>query len=243
MGANWGLAALSGALGGLAGLPKGMIEAEKFAQTQQELDERKRHAQSMEALQAQVFGLKQQEALDAQTQLANARAAAPEKARPFLGVPGGPELFKHLYPTAAKEPNLIPTDKPIYDPNTQQWIQPPAAATPTPPTGMVPKRTTIGGVTYETPGEPNQGQRREERIHNYLVNVKGLKPGSPQYQEGFLVLEQSAVPVEGIGPFAKVDLLGGGGAKQPPAAAGAPASTATPPGPQPRISEIGRAHV
>jgi hypothetical protein len=42
MAGDYGLAALSGILGGLAGLPQGMVQREKMDQTQQQLDEQKR---------------------------------------------------------------------------------------------------------------------------------------------------------------------------------------------------------
>lgn len=46
--ADTGLGILSGLLGGLQGLPQGMVQREKFDQTQQQLDELARHNQAME---------------------------------------------------------------------------------------------------------------------------------------------------------------------------------------------------
>lgn len=84
------------------------------------------------------------------------------------------------------------------------------------------------------PAEPNQGQRNEARAAE-ILKARGIKEGTPAWDEGMYILTNPTPTVPDVGVFSRLDVLGRGAAPTPGTTGPGQSTSAPGQGPLPRI--------
>jgi len=134
-------------------------------------------------------------------QMEGLRGSVPPQARPFLGVKGGPELYKQIYGEAKPAaPHYVEGPNGEITSITQG------------PGGPV-AQTVPGAMGKGKPPGPLVSRQDVEKV----LTDEGLAPGSPQWNRRFLEYGMQPTAVPDVGLFTRPNAVGPPAAPQPPA--------------------------